>query len=241
MTRIITIGLDCATWDLIKPRDNAQELPNFMRLIEEGTTASLKSTYPPVTPVAWPSLFTEKNPGKHGIFGFTDSDPLSLKIPRVSSNHMKCKPIWDILSGNAKKYFYMFIPIEIDHVQHFFWDDMDRNHPLHNEKTSEKYKDKMIPSTNSNIVKCLIWVTILTLMRSRRILHLIRNANPENAHRYTHLRWAKVFTEQADRLLNEVLECMGLRRGMLTLYEIYLGQGCDPNVERERLMERWVT
>jgi len=28
---------------------------------------------------------------------------------------------------------------------------------------------------------------------------------------------------------------------MLTIYDIYLGHGCDPNVKRERLMERWVT
>jgi IS4 transposase len=103
------------------------------------------------------------------------------------------------------------------------------------------YRMDQIPSANPNIVKCLIWVAILTLMCSRRILRLIRNANPENANRYTHLRWAKVFTEQADRLLTEVLECMGLKLDMLTIYDIYLGQGCDPNVERERLMERWVS
>jgi len=103
------------------------------------------------------------------------------------------------------------------------------------------YRMDQIPSANPNIVKCLIWIAILTLMCSRRILRLIRNANPENANRYTHLRWAKVFTEQADRLLTEVVECMGLKLDMLTLYNIYLGQGCDPNVKRERLMERWVT
>jgi len=103
------------------------------------------------------------------------------------------------------------------------------------------YRMDQIPSANPNIVKCLIWIAILTLMCSRRILRLIRNANPENANRYTPLRWAKVFSEQADRLLTEVLECMGLKLDMLTLYDIYLGQGCDPNVKRERLMERWVT
>jgi len=103
------------------------------------------------------------------------------------------------------------------------------------------YRMDQIPSANPEIVKCLIWIAILTLMCSRRILRLIRNANPENANRYTPLRWAKVFSEQADRLLTEVLECMGLKLDMLTLYDIYLGQGCDPNVERERLMERWVT
>lgn len=103
------------------------------------------------------------------------------------------------------------------------------------------YRMDQIQSANPDIVRCLIWVAILTLMCSRRILRLIRNANPENANRYTHLRWAKVFTEQADRLLTEVVECMGLKLDMLTLYNIYLGQGCDPNVKRERLMERWVT
>jgi len=43
-----------------------------------------------------------------------------------------------------------------------------------------------------------------------------------NANRYMPLRWSKVFTEQADRLLTEVLECMGLKLDMLTLYNIYL-------------------
>ena len=103
------------------------------------------------------------------------------------------------------------------------------------------YRMDKIPSENPNFVKCLIWIAILTLLCSRRILRLIRNANPGNAYRYTHLRWAKVFTGQADRLLTEVLECMGLKLDMLTLYNIYQGQGCDPNVKRERLMARWVT
>ncbi len=84
-------------------------------------------------------------------------------------------------------------------------------------------------------------VNILKRRVDQNPLRLIRNANPEKANRYTHLRWEKVFTEHADRLLTEVLECMGLKLDMLTLYDIYLGQGCDPNVKRERLMERWVT
>jgi hypothetical protein len=70
---------------------------------------------------------------------------------------------------------------------------------------------------------------VLTLMRSCRILRLIRKANPEKANRYTHLRWAKVFSEDVDRLLTGGLECMGLKLDMLTVYDIYLGHGCDPN------------
>ena len=70
-----------------------------------------------------------------------------------------------------------------------------------------------IESANPYVVKCLIWVAILTLMCSRRILRLIKSVNPENAYQYTHLRWAKVFTENAERLLREVLDSMGLKLG----------------------------
>ncbi|MHC1581782.1 MAG: hypothetical protein ACXQT5_02000, partial [Candidatus Syntropharchaeia archaeon] len=52
-------------------------------------------------------------------------------------------------------------------------------------------------------------------MVNRRFRLVCQDANPENANRYTSLRWAKVFTEQADRLLTEVLECVGLKLDML--------------------------
>jgi len=97
-----------------------------------------------------------------------------------------------------------------------------------------------IESANPNVVKCLIWVAILTLMCSRRILRLIKNFNPEIAYQYTHLRWAKVFTENADRLLKEVLDSMGLKLDMITLFDIWIGQGRDPNINRERLMDSWI-
>jgi IS4 transposase len=66
-----------------------------------------------------------------------------------------------------------------------------------------------IESANPNVVKCLIWVAILTLICSRKILRLVKNINPKNAHLYTHLRWAKVFTENADRLLNLNIDHFG--------------------------------
>jgi putative transposase len=102
------------------------------------------------------------------------------------------------------------------------------------------YHIDQIESANPNVVKCLIWVAILTLMCSRRILRLIKNVNPENAYRYTHLRWAKVFTENADRLLKEVLQSMGLKLDMTTLFDIWIGQGLDPNINRKRLMDSWI-
>ena len=102
------------------------------------------------------------------------------------------------------------------------------------------YRMDQIDSANPDIIKSLIWVSILTLMCSRRVLQLIRNANPEKANRYTHLRWARIFGENAHRLLKEVLESIGVHLDMLLLYNIYSNHGCDPNIKRERLMEGWV-
>jgi len=101
------------------------------------------------------------------------------------------------------------------------------------------YRMDLITNANPETVKCLIWIAILTLMCSRRILRLIRNANPENANRYTPLRWAEVFTEQADRLLTEVLECVGLK--LEPICSLYTTFTSAPNVKRERLMDRWIT
>jgi len=77
-------------------------------------------------------------------------------------------------------------------------------------------------------------------MCSRKILRLVKNVDPKKAHLYTHLQWAKVFTENADRLLKEVLESMGLKLDMLTLFDIFIGQGNDPNKNRKRLMDTWI-
>ncbi len=102
------------------------------------------------------------------------------------------------------------------------------------------YRMDQIQSKKPPIVESLVWTAILTLMCSRRILQLVRNANPERANRYTHLRWAKIFGKNAERLLDEVLEFMGLRQGVVKLFDIYSNHGCDPNIKRERLMEGWV-
>ncbi|MFX0199685.1 MAG: alkaline phosphatase family protein, partial [Candidatus Hodarchaeota archaeon] len=72
--KIMVIGLDCATFDLIKPYVEQGWLPNLQRLMGEGVYRVLKSTVPPISPAAWTSFLTGKNPGRHGVFQFVDMD-----------------------------------------------------------------------------------------------------------------------------------------------------------------------
>jgi len=70
MNRVLVIGLDGATLDLICPWAAQGHLPILARLMAEGAHGPLESTLPPVTSPAWPSFVTGKNPGRHGVFDF---------------------------------------------------------------------------------------------------------------------------------------------------------------------------
>ena len=66
-----------------------------------------------------------------------------------------------------------------------------------------------INSENPNIIKSLVWVSILMPMCSRRTFQMIRNTNTEKANYYMHLRGGNAFGGRTHRLLKEVLESTG--------------------------------
>ncbi|PYL64247.1 MAG: phosphodiesterase, partial [Verrucomicrobia bacterium] len=73
--KIMIIGLDAATWDLVGPWAAKGYLPNLSKLVDEGVSGKLQSAIPPLTPPAWTSFMTGQNPGKHGIFHFLEKQP----------------------------------------------------------------------------------------------------------------------------------------------------------------------
>jgi predicted AlkP superfamily phosphohydrolase/phosphomutase len=72
--RILIIGLDAATMDLINPWAEAGHLPAIARLMNEGAHARLLSTPNMHSASAWTSILTGLNPGRHGLFVFSDRD-----------------------------------------------------------------------------------------------------------------------------------------------------------------------
>ncbi len=103
-----------------------------------------------------------------------------------------------------------------------------------------RYQLDIIPSAKPEVVEAFIWIGILTLLCSRRVYLMVRSVNPEKAPRFTHLRWAKVFAENASKLMEAMLRSNDIEYTILTLMNIYESQAVDPNVNRERLMEDWI-
>ena len=110
--KVIVIGLDGATWDLIKPWAENGELPTFKKLMANGSWGILESVIPPVTPPAWVSLATGKNPAKHGIIDFIDLNDANNKSKRIiNSNDINSKTIFDILSNSGIKCLIQNYPL----------------------------------------------------------------------------------------------------------------------------------
>ncbi|UCC39962.1 MAG: alkaline phosphatase family protein [Candidatus Heimdallarchaeota archaeon] len=108
--KVIVIGLDAATFDIINPLKEKGLLPNISKLIEDGVSGRLLSTLPYTSAPAWNSFATGKNPGKHGIYGFSEYKTNSYEIQIVNSRKRKTKAIWNILSDSGKKVIIMNMP-----------------------------------------------------------------------------------------------------------------------------------
>jgi predicted AlkP superfamily phosphohydrolase/phosphomutase len=96
--RVLIIGLDGATFDLIEPWVKTGKLPHFSRLMQDGIYGDLTSTIPPVTPPAWTSFMTGKNPGRHGLFDFLEPKAGSYEMQYTNGRFRKCRTIWKTLS-----------------------------------------------------------------------------------------------------------------------------------------------
>jgi len=96
--RILIIGLDGATFDVLNPMIKAGRMPTLAELIETGTAGILDSTKPPITPAAWTTFMTGKGPGQHGIIDFEKYDVKTNKLSFNSTFEIREKTIWEIFS-----------------------------------------------------------------------------------------------------------------------------------------------
>ncbi|MHA2248686.1 MAG: alkaline phosphatase family protein [Candidatus Hodarchaeales archaeon] len=108
-SRVVVIGLDGATFDLIRPWATEGKLPTFARLMDKGTWGNLASTVPPVTSPAWPTFSTGKNPGKHGIFDYIR--PRQGRFDLVNASAIDSLVLWEILSGKGKRVGVINVPV----------------------------------------------------------------------------------------------------------------------------------
>ncbi|HLG28773.1 MAG TPA: alkaline phosphatase family protein, partial [Candidatus Brocadiales bacterium] len=109
--KVLVIGLDGATFDLIKPWVKDGKLPTLKRVLEKGAHGVLLSTHQSNSPQAWTSFMTGKNAGKHGIFDFVEPVPNSYDVKFINASYRNGKTLWRIISNAGEKVVVINVPI----------------------------------------------------------------------------------------------------------------------------------
>jgi len=89
-TRVAIFALDGADWDLITELADDGRIPNIKALAQGGTTGSVQTIQPTVSPMVWTTVVTGLPPDRHGVFDFVDAQ----KMP-IESTSRRAPAIWD--------------------------------------------------------------------------------------------------------------------------------------------------
>lgn len=110
MGRFLLIGLDGLEPSLAERWMEEGRLPNLARLRETGSYVRCASVDPPVTYPAWTTCVTGVNPGRHGIFDFTEMTQGRYGLRFVNSSDRRAPALWNILSKVGKHVGVLGVP-----------------------------------------------------------------------------------------------------------------------------------
>ncbi len=108
--KLMVVGLDAATFDVIDPLVAAGELPHLAGLLERGARGTLRSTTHPLTPNAWTTLATGVNAGRHGIWDFSERDASGYGLRLVNGSHSRATALWTRLSQAGRRVGIVNVP-----------------------------------------------------------------------------------------------------------------------------------
>jgi hypothetical protein len=100
--RIILLGFDGASPNLLEPLVAQGQLPAIRRLMESGSYGHLRSFHPAKSAVLWTSVATGKTMLKHGIVDWTYVNSQGLTVPYQDEGR-RVKTYWEILGERGLK------------------------------------------------------------------------------------------------------------------------------------------
>ena len=108
--KLLAVGLDAATFDVIDPLVEAGDLPNLASLLARGARGTLRSTTHPLTPLAWTTMVSGVNAGHHGIWDFAERDESGYRLRLVNGSHSRAPAIWSRLSAAGRRVGIVNVP-----------------------------------------------------------------------------------------------------------------------------------
>jgi predicted AlkP superfamily phosphohydrolase/phosphomutase/Tfp pilus assembly protein PilF len=91
-TRVVIFALDGADWELLHELSDDGRIPNIRALTTGGTTASLQTIQPTVSPMVWTTVATGLTPDRHGVLDFIDR----ARHTPVDAYSRRVPALWDV-------------------------------------------------------------------------------------------------------------------------------------------------
>jgi predicted AlkP superfamily phosphohydrolase/phosphomutase len=95
---LLVLGIDGAVREYVEEAFDRGVMPNLERVAEEGTMDNMKSSNPPITIPAWPSMFSGQEPDKFDTFHMTEMDE-NYSVNSTSSNKWNDEMLWNNIDG----------------------------------------------------------------------------------------------------------------------------------------------
>lgn len=108
--KVAVLGIDGVPYSLLARFIKDGIMPNLAGIAKNGTLTAMTASIPEVSSTSWSTFMTGVNPGKHGIYGFTELQKDSYKWRFPNAGDMKSETLWDIAGRNNKKSIVLNVP-----------------------------------------------------------------------------------------------------------------------------------
>ncbi|MCZ6688356.1 MAG: alkaline phosphatase family protein [Planctomycetota bacterium] len=108
--RVAVIGLDGAPCSLLETMAANGRMPHLAEILAEGTMRAMDAPLPEISSVSWATFFTGCNPGRHGIFGFSDLRPSSYDVYFPNLGDVRGEAVWDIVGRCGGRSVVLNVP-----------------------------------------------------------------------------------------------------------------------------------
>ncbi len=108
--RVIVLGIDGVPCSLLNRFIDEGRMPNFAAIKAKGTLSSMTASIPEVSSTSWSTFMTGVNPGRHGIYGFTEIQKGTYKWRFPNSADIKSDTLWDIAGRHGKRSVVLNVP-----------------------------------------------------------------------------------------------------------------------------------
>ncbi len=108
--KVVVIGLDGSSWDLVGPLMDNGRLPNISRMVDKGMSTMMESTNPAHSAPAWTTFVTGVQPTEHGCLDFLTVDKDIDDLQLIDSTKIPQETIYEAMKRHGRKPILINLP-----------------------------------------------------------------------------------------------------------------------------------